>query len=72
MNTDNTKKTYPDFDVYHVKKIGEDKSKWTQISVAWMHKDGDGLNIDLDCFPKNGQLVLRRYKPKVPDQVTTQ
>lgn len=51
--------------VYHVVDMGEgQKSKWDQIGVAWEHKDGEGLNIDLKLFPVNGRITVRRRKDK--------
>ena len=40
-------------------KEGE-KGFWTRIGVAWLHKDGKGLDVQLDGLaPLDGRIVLR-------------
>lgn len=51
----------PDYIAFHVRD-GEEKGKgfWTRIGAAWMHKDGEGLNLQLDLVPASGgRIVLR-------------
>jgi hypothetical protein len=31
---------------------------WTKIGVAFPHREGPGLNIELDALPKDGKLVV--------------
>ena len=31
---------------------------WTQVGVAFPHKEGEGFNIKLRCVPLNGRLVI--------------
>lgn len=62
MTTTQTKKV-PAFNAFHVSD-GENPS-WTKIGAAWEHKDGKGLNIDLELMPvATGRIVLRPYEPK--------
>lgn len=60
----NTKSNRPSHTLFNV--IGEgDDANWTRIGAAWAHKDGKGLNLDLDMIPmKTGRFVIRVAKPK--------
>ncbi len=59
--TDHSKKQ-PKYIAYHVrpsKKEG-DKGFWTRIGVVWEHKDGSGLDVQLDgLMPLDGRVTLR-------------
>jgi len=46
------------------KDTGEADSSWTRIGVAFLHKDGKGLDVALDALPVNGRVVLRLNTPK--------
>lgn len=52
----------PDFIAFHVRD-GEDKGKsyWTRIGAAWKHKDGEGLNLQLDLVPVAGGKIILRF-----------
>jgi hypothetical protein len=56
------------YDVLVVEKyedeVGAEKSNWTRIGVAFPHKDGNGLNVELKAIPVSGKLVIRRHEPK--------
>lgn len=59
----------PDLVAYHVLDRGEDKkSHWTEIGGAWRHRDGKGLNIELNSFPKDGRITLRDYVDRAIEQ----
>ena len=58
----------PAMTAYSVREAGK-KSYWTRIGAAWAHEDGDGFNLQLDCFPVDGKITLR--KPKADDQAET-
>jgi hypothetical protein len=61
-NTSGSRK--PAYTAYHVRDGKEDSSYWTRIGVAWPHKDGKGLDVQLDGLaPLDGRIVLR-----VPEQ----
>ncbi len=52
----------PDFIVFHVEERGNGKSnQWNRIGAAWMHEDGNGLNVQLKAMPIrfDGKLTLR-------------
>ena len=55
-----TTSSRPTHRVYAVKKIGRDKSHWTEIGAAWAHQDGKGFNLKLDFLPIAGaEIVIR-------------
>ena len=37
---------------------------WSKIGVAFLHKDGKGLEVVLDALPVSGRVVLRISQPK--------
>lgn len=65
MADQQTTKQKPTHDILHVRGEG-DKSYWTKIGAAWVHEDGQGLNLSLDFIPAaaNGRLVIRVRKDK--------
>jgi hypothetical protein len=54
----------PDFVAWHVSGGGRrSKPRWHRIGAAWMHRDGKGVNIQLDLLPAcGGRIVLRSPK----------
>lgn len=61
------------YDVFVVENFessaGAEKSSWSRVGVAFPHKDGDGINVELLALPVNGKLVIRRHglKSRVKD-----
>ncbi len=61
------------YDVLVVEKYeddtGTERSSWTRVGVAFSHKDGLGLNVELKAIPVSGKLVIRRHegKARVPE-----
>ena len=51
----------PAYIAYHVTGDDRDKSYWTRIGAAWLHKDGEGLNLQLDLVPLNGGRIVLRF-----------
>jgi hypothetical protein len=53
----------PTHTVYHVRGKGKD-AYWTKVGAAWIHEDGEGMNLSLDFIPVNdaGRLVVRTNK----------
>ena len=50
----------PSFVAYSVRDRGENKdSQWTEIGVAFPHKDGKGLDILFEVVPLSGRITLR-------------
>jgi hypothetical protein len=69
MGTDASKTNGNDrYDVLVVEKYeddaGTEKSNWTRVGVAFSHKDGNGLNVELRAIPVSGKLVIRRHEGK--------
>ena len=64
--TDSTAKTNdaassktPSHIAYQVRDREGGKGFFTRIGAAWQHKDGQGFNVQLDCVPLDGRIVLR-------------
>lgn len=55
----------PTHEVFSIKEIPSDNTKprkvWRKVGVAWDHKDGRGISLQLDLVPVqfDGRLVLR-------------
>jgi hypothetical protein len=43
---------------------GTEKASWTRVGVAFAHKDGNGLNVELRAIPVSGKLIIRRHEAK--------
>ena len=57
-------KNKPTHRVYAVTKGKDDKAFWQDIGAAWLHDDGEGLNLKLSYLPLNGaDIVIRKPKP---------
>ena len=54
----------PTHGVFHIRGEGKN-AYWTKIGAAWIHEDGEGLNLSLDFIPTDGsgRLVIRANKP---------
>lgn len=35
------------------------KGRWSEIGAAWPTTDGKGFILHLDCWPRDGRVVLR-------------
>jgi len=69
MANQQTTNRKPTHDVLHVR--GEGKSAyWTKVGAAWLHEDGQGLNLALEFVPvsNDGRLVVRLRKDKPAQQ----
>ena len=54
----------PTHEIFNVLGDGEN-AQWTKIGVAWTHKDGEGLNLAINCIPvEQGNTVIRKIKEK--------
>ena len=49
----------PSHTAYQVRDREGRKSFWTRIGSAWTHADGQGFNLQLDCVPLDGKIVMR-------------
>jgi hypothetical protein len=53
------------FVAYSVRERGEGKkAKFTEIGVAFPHKDGKGFDILYDAVPLSGRITLRQPESK--------
>lgn len=70
MNTETSSANTSDrYDVLVVENYedgaGAEKANWTRVGVAFPHKDGNGLNVELRAIPVSGKLVIRRHEAKL-------
>jgi len=64
-----TEKNTPAYVAYFVPE--RENPSWMRIGAAWLHKDGEGLALQLDLVPASpGRIVLRTYKPKEQESET--
>jgi hypothetical protein len=56
--TDSNHATSPTHIAYQIRNTAK-QSFWTRIGAAWVHADGEGFSIQLDCIPLNGRITLR-------------
>jgi hypothetical protein len=59
----------PTHGVYHIRGEGKN-AYWTKIGAAWIHDDGEGLNLSLEFIPTDttGRLVIRANKADTQTQ----
>ena len=67
-NAQDKKGRAPTHYAYHVRDYtgsdGANKGAWTKIGSVWMHADGKGSTIKLDCIPVDGEVTIRPIPPK--------
>jgi hypothetical protein len=54
----------PPYIAYSVREREGKKAKFTEIGVAFPHKDGKGFDILYDAIPLSGRITLRVSEPK--------
>ncbi|MCR9261216.1 MAG: hypothetical protein NXH95_15950 [Pseudomonadaceae bacterium] len=52
----------PDFVAYSVKESHDGAGYWNKVGAAWEHKDGKGVEINLDSVPIDGRITLREMR----------
>jgi hypothetical protein len=57
--TNETTGSKPSHIAYQVRDVEGRKSFWNRIGSAWMHKDGNGFQLQLESVPLDGRIVLR-------------
>lgn len=65
--TDTTNETTvkkPAYVAYSVREREGKKAKFTEIGVAFPHKDGKGFDILYDAVPLSGRITLRVSESK--------
>lgn len=58
-DTNNNASKAPTHIAYQVRDREGKKSFWTRIGSAWQHNDERGFNVQLECVPLDGRIVLR-------------
>jgi hypothetical protein len=60
-NTENGNKASkkPAYIAYSIREREGKDSKWTEIGVAFPHKDGKGFDILCDVLPLSGRISIR-------------
>ncbi len=58
------KPTHTAYSVRNYKKGDEENAEWLKIGVAFLHKDGMGVDVVLDAVPVDGRIALRINKDK--------
>ena len=58
-NTNSTPAKTPTHIAYQVRDRNGGKGFWTRIGSVWAHADGQGFNVQLECFPLDGRITLR-------------
>ena len=60
-NTENGNKSTkkPSHVAYSIREREGKDSKWTEIGVAFAHKDGKGFDILFDVVPLSGRITIR-------------
>ena len=72
----------PDFIAYSVRDTRDGKGDWSKVGAAWEHRDGQGIDLQLDATPVDGRVTLRELReermstyedarqPNAPEQST--
>lgn len=52
----------PDFIAYSVRDTRDGKGDWNKVGAAWGHRDGQGIDLQLDAAPVDGRVTLREFR----------
>jgi hypothetical protein len=63
-NNDSTAQKKPPYIAYNVREREGKKARFTEIGVAFPHKDGKGFDILYDAIPLSGRITLRSNEEK--------
>lgn len=66
MSNENENKR-PSHIAYQVREGEDSKAYFNRIGAVWPHKDGEGFNIELDSFPKDGKVVVRSVQERIQE-----
>jgi hypothetical protein len=61
---ESTTGTKPLYIAYSVREREGKKARFTEIGVAFPHKDGKGFDILCDAIPLSGRITLRTNEDK--------
>jgi hypothetical protein len=59
MTDETTSSKTPSHAAYMIRERKGGKAIWTRIGAAWLHGDGNGLNIEFHAAPLDGRMTLR-------------
>ena len=59
-----TKAKGPSHVALGARKGNDGKDYYNRVGAAFAHKDGDGYNVELDSFPVDGRIILRKPKDR--------
>lgn len=62
----------PDFLAYNVTNAKDGKGYFNQVGAAWMHKDGQGLDVQLNSMPISGRVTLRELRDEQMQEYSDQ
>jgi len=52
----------PDYIAYTVRDTRDGKGDWNKVGAAWGHRDGQGIDLQLDAAPVDGRVTLRELR----------
>lgn len=52
----------PDYIAYSVRDTRDGKGDWNKVGAAWEHRDGQGIDLQLDATPVDGRVTLRELR----------
>ncbi|OUT90173.1 MAG: hypothetical protein CBB87_10450 [Micavibrio sp. TMED27] len=52
----------PDYIAYSVRDTHDGKGNWNKVGAAWGHRDGQGIDLQLDATPVDGRVTLRELR----------
>ncbi len=62
--TSGNAKRKPSHIAYSIRDRQGKDAKWTEIGVAFPHKDGKGFDVLFDMVPLNGRIAVRVQEQK--------
>jgi hypothetical protein len=64
ISNDQNSPKKPTYIAYSVREREGKRAKFTEIGVAFPHKDGKGFDVLCDAMPLSGRITLREPEPK--------
>lgn len=58
----------PDYLAYNVRQTNDGTGIFNKVGAAWWHRDGKGMEIDLDSMPVDGRVTLRELRKVQTEQ----
>lgn len=67
MSQENKKPTHGVYSIRAYKSCNEQRSEWTKLGIAWVHRDGTGFNLKLTYLPLDGELTIYPFVARKGD-----